>query len=199
MKGSQGDRAVLWTVLVGAIAYALVTLIFRAGYVTQVMFAAGETPVALLTSAAVPTDLGGDATIVSGSFTDAALTVSGLSTFARVMLSIGAGVGLIASLAVAVAVAYFCWSLLRARPFRRSLTIATLVAGTAMSIGGLLSQALTGFGMMQAALDIDPAVTVFDVGFWFDPAPLIGGFAIMALGIAFQLGERLQRDTEGLV
>src|SRR5690606_14273161 len=111
----------------------------------------------------------------------------------------GAVLAVVANLTVSLAVAYFCWSLLRARPFRRSVTVTALVAGMALLFGGLLSQAATGFGTMQAALDIDPTHSVFDVGFWFDPAPLFGGFAIMALGIAFQLGERLQRDTEGLV
>jgi hypothetical protein len=198
MKASRQDRVVLWFVLVGAIVYSLVTLVFGVGHSVQVMFAA-ETPVAMLTSAPVPTNLNGDATIASGSFTDAALTVGGLSDFARVMLSAGNLLGVLTSLAVSLAVAYFCWSLVRARPFRRSLTIATLTAGMAMVFGGILSQAVTGFGTMQTALDIDPTQAVFDVGFWFDPALLFGGFAILALGIAFQLGERLQRDTEGLI
>ncbi|MHA6693381.1 hypothetical protein [Homoserinimonas sp. A520] len=199
MKSSQSDRIALWLVLLAALAYSVATLIFGMAHGAQVAFAPGETPVGLLASAPVPTDLDGEATIVSGSFTDASLTVSGLSTFARVMLSIGVAVGLVASLAVSLAIAYFCWSLLRARPFRRSLTVAAIIAGTALSVGGLLGQAAIGFGTMQAALDVDPAGAVFEAGFWFDPAPLLGGFAILALGIAFQLGERLQRDTEGLV
>lgn len=199
MNVSRGDRIVLWFVLAGALGYSLVTLIVGAGHSAQVMFAAGETPLSLLASTPAPTDLGGGAAIVSARFTDASLTVSGLSTFARVMLSTGAVVGVITSLAVSLAVTYFCWSLLRARPFRRSVTVTALVAGIALLFGGLLSQAATGFGTMQAASDIDPAHAVFDMAFWFDPAPLFGGFAIMALGVAFQLGERLQRDTEGLV
>lgn len=199
MRVSQGDRVVLWFVFAGALAYSLVTLVFGAGHSAQLIFAAGETPVSLLASVPAPTDFDGDAVIVSGGFTDASLTVSGLSTFARVMLSTGAVLAVVATLTVSLSVAYFCWSLLRARPFRRSVTVTALVAGMAMLFGGLLSQAATGFGTIQAAADIDPDHAVFDMGFWFDPAPLFGGFAIMALGVAFQLGERMQRDTEGLV
>lgn len=198
MRPSRSDRVVLWVILVGALAYSAGTIVVGGTQSMQTFFAAGETPVALLTSVEVPTTEG-DATIVSGTFTDTSLTVSGLSDFARGMLGTGVVLGTLTALAVSLSVAFFCGSLLRRRPFRRSLTITALVAGIALLFGGLLGQAATGFGTMQAAFDLDPSGAIFDPGFWFDTTPLLGGFAIMALGIAFQLGERLQHDTEGLV
>lgn len=198
MRPSRSDRGVLWAVLIGAVAYAAVALVTGATHSMQVFFVAGETPVALLTSVEVP-QTEGTATMISGAFTDASVTASGLSGFARGMLGTGVLLGMLTALTVSLALAYFCVSLLRKRPFRRSLTIAALIAGAALLFGGLLGQAATGFGTMQAALDLDSAAEIFEVGFWFDVTPLFGGFAIMALGVAFQLGERLQRDTEGLV
>lgn len=199
MRASRGDRAVLWVVFGGALLYSAITAALGAirSYVTFV--AAGETPVALFASQEVPTGLGGSAAIVSGSFTDAALVVTGLSDGVRALLGTGAVLATLTSLAVSLAVAYFLWALLKERPFRASVTVAAMIAGGALLLGGLLHQAVTGFGTMQAAVELDPEGAVFDIGMWFDLTPLFGGFAIMALGFAFQLGERLQRETDGLV
>jgi hypothetical protein len=39
----------------------------------------------------------------------------------------------------------------------------------------------------------------FSRGFTFDPAVVTAGLAVALVAVAFRYGERLQRDTEGLV
>ena len=44
-----------------------------------------------------------------------------------------------------------------------------------------------------------PIGGVTQVGFLFEPLPIVVGFGVLALAYVFRTGERLQRDTEGLV
>ncbi len=100
---------------------------------------------------------------------------------------------------VAAAVALTLWRLAQGRPFHRSLFGATLLAGAAMSIGGLVAAFLSGFGAMQAAFDLDPQGDVFVPGFTLDPTVMAVGAVVLAFAFVFRAGTRLQRETEGLV
>lgn len=130
---------------------------------------------------------------------DVSVTASGIGAGARAALAAGAGLGTVVAVAVAGAIALFLWRLAQGRPFHRSLFGATLAAGAAMSIGGLLSGFASGFGAMQIAFELDPDGDVFVPGFTFDPAVMAAGAVVLALAFVFRAGTRLQRDTEGLV
>jgi len=96
--------------------------------------------------------------------------------------------------------AYVLWRVAQRRPFHRTTQVAALVAGCAIALGSILSQGIGGLGQMMAASDLSAALgDVTSPGFLFAPLPIVLGFAIMALAYVFRAGERLQRDTEGLV
>jgi len=137
--------------------------------------------------------------VLSADSHDVVVTASGVGVGARAALAAGSILGALIAGTVAGAIAQFLWRLAQGRPFHRSLFGSTLVAGIAMSLGGLVAAFATGFGAMQVAFDIDPDGEVFVPGFSFDPTVMAAGAVVLALAFAFRAGTRLQRETEGLV
>ena len=197
------DRVVLLIFSGVAAAVGVATLIMGALRIRLYASAIveGGTPVALLTHSPIPgTPTDGDPQIVFGTFPTADLLVNGLSDGTRSLLAIGEGFGVVVAVVVSGAIGWLLFAISRGRPFAQPLYALTLVAGATLSLGSVLGQGLSGFGKMNAAVELN-AVTddLFLIGFAFDPAPLVIGFAIMALAFVFRTGTRLQRDTEGLV
>jgi hypothetical protein len=199
---TRTDRAVLLTF--AGIA-ALVGLVTLAGGVLRIrlyVLSAGDgTPLALMTE--TPLDAvrsGTTPEIVFGVYPTADLLVRGLSDVTRILLGLGEGLAVVVAAVVSIGMAALFWSTARGRPFARPLYGWALVAGATLSIGSLLAQGISGFGRMNAAVELnDVTGDIFQVGFPFDPAPVVIGFAIMAMAYIFRAGARLQRDTEGLV
>ncbi|WP_166868624.1 hypothetical protein [Salinibacterium sp. ZJ70] len=109
-------------------------------------------------------------------------------------------VGGIAIGLVTACFAYVLWRVAQRHPFHRTTQAAALVAGCAIAFGSLISQGVGGLGRMMAADELNPSLGgVAEVGFLFQPLPIVVGFGVLALAYVFQAGERLQRDTEGLI
>jgi hypothetical protein len=200
---SRGDRVLFSILAAASAAIGLVSLLSAIGRARLYLLAAadGGTPLSLSTVAPLSEIPGsGSPRIEFGVFPTADLVAHGLTDGTRALLSIGEGLGMLLTIVVGVAVAAFFLSLARGRPFARPLFRLALVAGGTLALGSLVAQLTSGFGEMNAALELNPiADDVFIVGFDVDPAPLVLGFAIMALAAVFRAGSRLERDTEGLV
>jgi len=201
---TRGDRAGLWLMLALAVAYGTWTLvtgvIFAVGYLP--VFAGGSTEMTLLARGAVPTGtLAGSATLVGGEYSEATVQVEGLSGFATSLLLSGSIVATLTRLAVVGAVLYLTVRLLRGSPFLRSVTTGAVIAAIAVMVGGMATQALHGFAQMQIVTELtdDFTTSPLYLGFTIDPTPFAIGFGLGVVATAFQLAERLQRDTEGLV
>jgi hypothetical protein len=135
--------------------------------------------------------------IVEGSYSTALLTVSGASDAIQALVLSSRAFDTLTHLAVVLAVIMLCVALVRRRPFIRAVVRALVGASFALVIGGMLSSGPLGFATMELALALDrpefPAAANLDF-----TAAFIGiGLALVAT--AFAVGERLQRDTEGLV
>jgi hypothetical protein len=102
---------------------------------------------------------------------------------------------------VAAAIAVTIVRIAQGRPFQRSLYRLGLAAGGTLALGGLAVEGLGGGGRMVLANELNTRLgdERFVVGFTFDPTPIGIGFVIIALATVVLFGERLQRDTEGLV
>jgi hypothetical protein len=135
----------------------------------------------------VDTALLDEVTVVSGDVGSGAL----------VALAAGSILSALIGATVAAAVALLLWRLAQGRPFHHTLFGMTLLAGAAMSIGGLLAAFASGFGAMQVAFD--PEGEVFVPGFTLDPSVIAVGAVVLALAFVFRAGTHLQRDTDGLV
>lgn len=166
---------------------------------------------------------GPSAQVVGGGFVTAELAVAGLGMDARGFLAAGHALQGATIIVIAVTIALLCQRLLTGTAFSPALTRAVTVTGLAVTVGGILwqvcfavggsiasAQALTVTGWASDhPLGSDPLETDFDpfatglpeptvmaqLDFW----PLLLGLALAAVGLAFRRGERLQRDTEGLV
>lgn len=118
------------------------------------------------------------------------------------------GVGLVTSV-VARSLSYLiviacalvvCRNLTNGRAFSLLNTRCIHVAGASLIAGALLGFLGLSLGLNDAfrsiGFDADTIGTNAPVAYW---PTLFAGFALTILAIAFRAGERLQRDTEGLV
>lgn len=194
-------RAFLWSLFGIALIVALATLID--GTLTVVkQLAIGQTPLTLVAIHTLPpgTDVG-SARIVQGDYESASVVLSHLSPFAVALATISLIAGILTIVTLAILVALLAWRLLHHTIFRRSLAIITYLGGFVLAVGGMVSQSAGAIAGSQAALELNGAGRH---GFWplagrLDPTMLGVGVVLLLVGLAFEYGERLQRDTEGLV
>jgi hypothetical protein len=199
----KADRAGIWLLLCGAIAIGLTSLVSATLGISSDL-ENGTRTLSLLTEQPLPATADeGSASIVSGTFDSAWLTVADLSDGAAALLTAGAVLTALTQLATASTFAYLAFRLLQRRPFLASLSFAFYLAGTVLAVGSVLANAFTGFGGWQVVIELS-AATPSNADFWplfmkLDPAPVAWGFALLAIGAAFQHATKLTRATDGLV
>ncbi|MGI9821912.1 hypothetical protein [Agromyces sp. Marseille-Q5079] len=91
-----------------------------------------------------------------------------------------------------------CWNLARGRAFTRSTVRIIGWGGGTLAIGWVVGSLFTTMsvnGALSAISDYQYEGITFGTNF----GAMFGILAIAAIGAAFQVGERLQRDSEGLV
>jgi hypothetical protein len=159
------------------------------------------------------------ATVTGGGFTVADVDVDGLDAAARTWLSVSTLLQGATTVAVALVVIVLCSNLIKQDPFRSTLTrsvnitaVIIMVGGIAWQVAGIVAGTLAadqvlrwqGWGMDSATVDWTDITEIiglpsvgnnWSVDFW----PIGVGLALLALSAAFRYGERLQKDTEGLV
>jgi hypothetical protein len=194
-------RGILWSVFAGAIALGAGGLAFG-GLAVGSGLASGHTALSLIADGAMPENAdAGTATIVSGAFDTASVVVGDLSAAVVALATAAKVAAILTGAAVAASVALLAWRLLRRAPFRRSLSLTVTIAGAVLLIGGVFS---AGAGSLAAAMAAGELNASTLDGFWpiagrVDGSSIALGVVLLLVGLAFEHGERLQRDTEGLV
>jgi hypothetical protein len=115
--------------------------------------------------------------------------------FALVAEPIVHGLAIVAGIAL---LALLCWNLARGRAFARANVRIVFWGAGVLTAGWFLGSLLTTMtvnGALSAVSDYGYDGITFSTN-WAFPFAIL---AIAAVGAAFQVGERLQRDTEGLV
>lgn len=201
-------RLVAAACLVGVAVVALGTVIGVAQSLIPTSWVTLEIPVTL-TVEETPTDLRADP---SGSLTDAvvaaptALTVDGLGTAARIWLAMGTLIEGAVAVTLLLVVARFARQSISDTPFTPRLGRLLVIAGITLAIGGIAGQIASGISGLLAheqlfalspdalgdGLPVPPALT-------FDLWPLGVGLALVVVAGLVRSGERLQRETAGLV
>ena len=195
-------RIVVWAFFVFACVAGLFTLVFGlTGAITSL--ATGSTPLTLALDHSLPAAADrGSAAIVGGGYDSASILVSDLDAGTVVLATVARIAGILTQAAIAASVAVLAWRLLRGRTFRRSLSLTITFMGALLVIGGLVSGGVGVLASWMAADQLNGNST--GGGFWpmvgtVDGTPLGIGVCLLLVGLAFEYGERLQHDTEGLV
>ncbi|MET1053455.1 MAG: hypothetical protein ABWX65_12520 [Mycetocola sp.] len=143
----------------------------------------------------------GPASVSAGETTFAELSVDGLSMAARLLLGGGTLLLTLVQVMIAIAVVVLCRQLLAGRPFVRALGRLVSALAVVVLAGGMVGQALYGFGNFQVAteLNTEPIGSAFPMLMHLDSTPFIIGIVLAVVAMAFSVGERLQRETDGLV
>jgi len=197
----QIGRAVTWIVLVGAAVFGALS-VGIGGFALIGQLIRDRFAVTLLVDAPLPAAASsGTARLTGGAFSTAEVTVSGLSTLPRFLLTLEGATSLATGVLVSVTMVYFCWSVLRRRPFSRPVFWLVALVGYALILGTVLGQGFGGLGRMIAAGELSASPVD---GFWpaaalIDPAPAVTGLVLLVAAGAIRLGQRLQQDTAGLI
>ncbi|WP_130177252.1 hypothetical protein [Cryobacterium sp. SO1] len=194
-------RVLTWLILGGALIWGLLgTGIGAAILIGQLL--QDRFVVTLFADAPLPPSASaGTAQITGGTFDSAGITVTGLSALPRFLLTLEGSTTVATTLLVSATVAYFCWSVLRRRPFNRPVFWLVALVGYALLLGTVLGQGFGGLGRMIAAAELNGDAPE---GFWplatlVDLAPAGTGLVLLVAAAAISLGQRLQRETDGLV
>ncbi|KAF2415146.1 hypothetical protein B1729_01290 [Microbacterium sp. B35-04] len=199
---SRGEGFALGLIATGAISVAVAALVAVVRGAVEIF---GSAPtVRMLVTRGDVSDLAGVPEISAASYASADVTFTELPGAVGWMLWLELALPALATIGVCIVAWWLGVSLMRARPFRRAMSTAIGVVAVLVVVGGVLSQVLGAFG--RALLVDDLAATspeVVDVFGTFimelDLAPVGWGFALALVAGAFEIGTRLQRETEGLV
>lgn len=189
----QLDRADRVGVAVTGVGAALVAAIaLGGGVIGAVSGATGSTTLHL------PTDADAAELVAGARWSEVTIPASLATGGERALLAAGTVIGGLTWTAIALAVAYLCWRVWAGRGFGRPLTRTIWFSAGALIVGTALSQLLTDLAANTTVDRLglhDPVL----IGFTFDAGAFGAGLALAALGATFTIGERLQRETEGLV
>ncbi|SDS09670.1 hypothetical protein [Microterricola viridarii] len=197
----RSERGSLLFFTVVAAAYGILVAVGSAARIVSVLSA--PTVEAQMSAVfAVPASaVTGAATLVSGSFDSAQLVLADVSTTARLLLA-GSALALgLAQVLIAGTIVFTSVGLVRGRPFGRRMTWLLATASITLIAGGLLGYALGTAAQFTIAAELnpDPVGSVFPFAGGFDLTIVFVGVVLGVVAAAFEIGERMQRDTEGLI
>lgn len=138
--------------------------------------------------------------IEAAQFESLGMTVAGAPGSARGALIAAAVLTALVGIGICAAVAWLCVRVLVGRPFVRSASwgigiVAILVMAGCM--GGALFNSVAHAEIVDALGLEDAGLPIFLAT--IDLAPLGWGLALAVVAAAFEIGQRMQRETEGLV
>ena len=197
------SRAIVWAIFGIAVLVLGGTLALSIWGIVESL-GSGTVALTLSTAQSLPAEADqGSAALLRGEFDSASVVVGGLDAGAFAIALVSKIALALTQLAIAASVALLSWSLVKARPFRRSLSVTVTLSGAIVLIGGILAAGLGVLASWMVADQLNDPDAGLD-GFWpilagVDPTFIAIGVALLLAGLAFEYGNKLQRDTEGLV
>ncbi|MGB4135164.1 MAG: hypothetical protein WA971_01285 [Microbacterium sp.] len=150
--------------------------------------------------------------VVDAKYESVQLTVTGLPLAARWLLYAETALPVLAMIAISGAVFWLSFLLLRGRPFVRSLTWTIGASAVIVMVCGLGTQIFASAARGAVVEFLDPRIITGGGTFdnpqyegttgWslsLDLAPVGWAIGLALVAAAFELAQRLQKDTEGLV
>lgn len=201
-RPSLADGIALGLIATGAVSVAIGAVV---AVVTAAFEVFGAAPTLSMPVHDVELTALDDVAGVSAATVDSALvSVPAMPSGARWMLLLETALPALATVALCAGVWWLGVSLIRSRPFRASLGWLFAVAACLMIAGSLFGQLAGGIGRAIIVQDLTAASPGVEDVLWtllvqFDLAPVGWAFALALVAGLFEIGRRLQRDTEGLV
>ncbi len=194
-------RAIVWAFFGAAILVGAFGLVFGA-IQTITGLADGHIALTLIADHALPRDAdAGPAVLVSGRYNTAGVVVANLPGGVVALATLASITSILTVAAVAVCIAVPAWRLLRGQLFRRTMTLIVTFAGGVLLVGGFISQGSGRLAAWMAAGELNGPGRdgIWPIAGIIDFTSIAFGVVLMLVGLAFEYGERLQRDTDGLV
>jgi hypothetical protein len=194
------NTVVLWIILIVTALGTLATLGMGIGSVVSLLVSKSAS-LTLLVDKKLPAEaLGGGHTVAHGTYHDADVQAN-LHPDAVGFLTTADISATLVQAALFGIVALLAWRLLRGRAFRRSLANAISFAGSVVIVGELVTVEASGIaaGLTASALNHAAGVQFWPLEFTLDFSNVGIGFLLLVIGLAFEYGARLQKETEGLV
>lgn len=184
------EKTILGFIAGAAAALGVVETVFLVGRVV-----AGTAGPVTLTG--IPTTEPLDAGFGGATFDTVTLTTE-LSAGGRAAFIAAGILSSLLTVGICAVVVWLCLRVFVGKPFVRSATWGIGIVAILVILVALGRPTLLGVANAEAAaaLDVDQ-LPVFLVA--FDPAPIGWAFALIVVAAAFEIGQRLQRDTEALV
>lgn len=185
------EKTILGVIAGASIAIGIVDAVFAMLRIVEL----GRGPVTLT---GVPLNDPRPAGFAGATFDTVALQVADLSAGGRAALMGATAASALLVVGICAVLAWLCVRVFLGRPFVASATWGIGIVAILVLVSGMLGPLLTGIGNAEAAAVVGGGELPLFL-FELDLAPLGWGFALAVVAGAFELGQRLQRDTEGLV
>lgn len=191
------EKVILGFIAGAAAAIGIVELVFLAQRIADLATGA----VTVLNGVVLNTPLEpafASSAVVSAAADTATLEVSGIPDSARAALIAATVAGSLLTVGICAVVAWLCLRVFIGRPFVRSATWGIGIVAILVLVAGVGGPVLTAIGHAETALalgldEVAPFMVTVDL------APVGWCAALTVVAAAFEIGQRLQRDTEALV
>lgn len=184
--------AIIW--VLGTLVFAVVDLITQItnGIVTTTLFQTDG-----LWSFTDTGDGSPDAPVITGGAGPVAVSVTGLSSAATALHLVVSVVAVLPQLALGVVAVRLLRRMMQEAPFAGPLAREAVVAAAALLVIATVGSFL-GW-VEQIVIGAESGSGGFTPTFVVDPLLVTSGLVLLLIAAVFRSGERLQRDTEGLV
>jgi len=200
-RPSFSEAVALGLVATGAVSIGIASIFGAVGAGFEIF--GSPVAVALPVNGAEMTSLADADGVAAAEYTQSLVSFETLDAGTRWLLLAEAALPAVATVIVCAALWWLGLSLIRQRAFRRSMVPMLATAAFALIVTGMIGPLLGAIARAQAVEQLTASGADTD-GFWMflyelNPASVGWGIALALVGTAFEVGRRLQRETEGLV
>ncbi|MCS3843009.1 hypothetical protein [Microbacterium sp. AK031] len=200
-RPSLSEAVALGLVATGAVSIGIASVFGAVGAGIEVF--GSPVPVSLPVDGAEMTPLAGADGVTAAEYTQSLVSFETLDAGTRWLLLAEVALPVLATVIVCAALWWLGLSLIRQRAFRRSMVPVLATAAFTLVVTAMIAPLFGAFARAQVVEQL--AASGADIaGFWMflyqlDPTPIGWGIALALVATAFEVGQRLQRETEGLV
>ena len=200
-RPSMVEAVTLGLVATGAVSIAVGAITGAVGAGIEIF--GSPVPVPLPVEGASMTSLADAAGVAAAEYTQSVVAVETMDAGTRWLLLAEVALPAVATVLVCLSLWWLGLSLIRQRAFRRSMAPTLGAAAIGLVVAGMIGPLLGGIGRAQLVerLTISGVDTTGFPAFLVELhlAPIGWGIALALVATAFEVGQRLQRETEGLV